>query len=396
MQKICDLHIHTKYSGGASRNIELFKIALNSKKKGIDLIGTGDCLHPSWLSELKTKLIEYSDGVFYLPEVPEVCFILQTEIELIWKYQSNMKRVHFLILFPNFEIVDESSKYISRYGDIMKEGRPKIYLSADSFIHGLKSIDNRIEIIPSHVFTPYFGIYGERSLFKNMKEALGESFSLIHAIETGLSADPLMVRSISELNRFAIISNSDSHSTSFHRLGRESSLLSLNKIDYRNFIESIIKNRILKTFEFKPSAGKYYYDGHRKERHENKLDYYCSPKLNVTNCPHCGRPLTKGVLSRVQQLCDQKIPDDIKFQYIVPLLSLIAVVLGGTEYDKRNLFIYDQLISKNESEFNIWEGKSNFKGIPDEIISAINKIREGKFWFLPGFDSNYGELQFNI
>ena len=229
-----------------------------------------------------------------------------------------------------------------------------------------------------------------------MSEALGGSIRLIYAIETGLSADPFMIRSISELDRFTVISNSDSHSTTLHRLGREASLFYLNKITYRNLIESIRTNKILKTYEFKPSAGKYYYDGHRKERHVNKLDYFCSPKLNVNTCPHCGKPLTKGVLSRVHKLYDQKYTEEISFQYVVPLLSLIAVILGGTEYDKKNLFVYDKLISNNGSEYNIWEGGSNFQGLSEDLISAIINVRKGNFWFVPGYDSNYGKLQINI
>ncbi|MFW9940010.1 MAG: endonuclease Q family protein [Candidatus Thorarchaeota archaeon] len=395
MQKICDLHIHSKYSRGASKNINIFKIALNSEKKGLDIIGTGDCLHPSWLYNLKNSLIEYSDGVYYLPKRPNVYFILQTEVELIWKYNSHLKKIHFLILFPNFEKVEESAEFLSKFSNLMEEGRPKIYNSAEYLIYGLKTIDFGIEIIPAHIFTPFFGIYGEKSRFKNMKEALGEGFSLIHAVETGLSADPFMIRCISELNRFTITSNSDCHSTLFHRLGRESSLYYFNKLDYRNIIESIRKNKVIKTYEFKPSAGKYYYDGHRKERHENNLAYFCSPKLNLVNCPHCNKKLTKGVLSRVLKLGDQKSPKEINFQYIVPLLSLISVVLGGTEYDKKNLSVYNMLISNNGSEYNIWEGKSNFEGLSEDLISAINKIRTGDFWFIPGYDANYGKLKFN-
>ena len=395
MQMIGDLHIHSKYSGGASRNINIFNLALNSAKKGINILGTGDCLHTSWLNDLKTNLIEYTDGVYYLDKVPNIYFILQTEIELIWKYNGHLKRVHFLILFPNFEKVNESLKFLSRFGDLGKNGRPKIYSSVESIIFGLKAIDRRIEIIPAHIFTPFFGILGEKSYFENMGEALGGSINLIHAIETGLSADPFMVRRISELDRFTIISNSDSHSTAFHRLGRESSVFYLNKINYRHLIESIRANKIVKTYEFKPSAGKYYYDGHKKERHENKLDYYCSPKLNLEICPYCGKSLTKGVLSRVQKLHDKKYTENISFQYIVPILSLIAVILGGTEYDRKNLFLYDKIISNNGSEYNIWEGKSNFKGLPEDLISAINHVRKGNFWFMPGYDSNYGKLQIN-
>ena len=98
MNKICDLHIHSRFSGGASKNIDIYRIASNCKIKGIDLVGTGDCLHPSWLNELKDSLIEASDGIFYNLKMPNVQFILQTEVEMIWKYNFKFKKVHFIVL----------------------------------------------------------------------------------------------------------------------------------------------------------------------------------------------------------------------------------------------------------------------------------------------------------
>ena len=394
MNKICDLHIHSKFSGGASKYIDVFKIAYNCNLKGIQIVGTGDCLHPLWLMELKENLIECSNGIYYTPKIPNVSFILQTEIEVIWKNHLDIKKVHFIVLFPNFEKLDEAFNFLNRFGNLTIEGRPKIYKSAENVIFGLKSIDEDIEIIPAHIFTPYFGIFGDKSHFNTMKEALGYGVNYINCIETGLSADPLMIRSISELNKVSIISNSDSHSTNFHRLGREATKIQFNKLNYPNLVDSIKRNKIVKTYEFKPSQGKYYYDGHRPERHNNKRDYYCSPKLNINICPYCKKKLTKGVLARVQDLSDQISPFKMNFQYIVPLLHLITVILGGSEYDQRNLSIYQNLIENNESEFAIWEGKSNFDKIPENLNEAINKIRNGKFWFIPGHDAVYGKLQF--
>ncbi|MFX1377834.1 MAG: endonuclease Q family protein [Promethearchaeota archaeon] len=394
MNKICDLHIHSKFSGGASKSIDIYKIAANCSVKGIQLVGTGDCLHPLWLNELKNNLIEHSDGIFYTPKIPNVNFILQTEIEATWKNITPVKKIHFVILFPNFEKLEESFNYLSKFGNLAQDGRPKIYKSAENLIFGLKSIDEYIEIIPAHIFTPYFGIFGNQSHFNTMKDALGYATSSINCIETGLSADPLMVRSISELNKVSIISNSDSHSTNFHRLGREATKINLNKLNYHNLIDSIKRNKIVKSYEFKPSHGKYYYNGHRPERHFDNKDYYCSPKLNINICPYCKKQLTKGVLARVQDLRDQINPFKINFQYIVPLLHVISIVLGRSEYDKRNLSIYYKLIENNDNEYAIWEGKSNFDNIPENLIEAIRKIRKGKFWFIPGHDAVYGKLQF--
>ncbi|UCC20119.1 MAG: hypothetical protein JSV62_02220 [Promethearchaeota archaeon] len=394
MNKICDLHIHSKYSGGASKNIDINKIAFNCNVKGIQLVGTGDCLHPLWLIELKNNLIEYSSGIFCTLKIPNVNFVLQTEIEAIWKNTSKIKNVHFIILFPNFEKLDESIKFLSNFGNLAKEGRPKIYRSAESLIFGLKSIDEDIEIIPAHIFTPYFGIFGDKPHFNTLKEALGYGMNQINCIETGLSADPLMVRSISELNKVSIISNSDSHSTNYHRLGREATKINFNKLNYNNLVDSLKRNKIIKTYECKPSQGKYYYDGHRPERHCDNKDYYCSPKLNINVCPYCKRKLTRGVLARVQDLSDQINPFKLNFQYIVPMLYLISIVLGGSEYDRGNLSIYQNLVENNDNEYDIWEGRSNFDNIPENLIKAIHKIRDGKFWFIPGHDAVYGKLQF--
>ncbi|MFW9901014.1 MAG: endonuclease Q family protein [Candidatus Thorarchaeota archaeon] len=394
MNKICDLHIHSRFSGGASKNIDIYRIASNCMIKGIDLVGTGDCLHPLWLNELKDSLIEASDGIFYNPKVPNVRFILQTEVEMIWKNNLKFKKVHFIILFPNFEKVEESIEILSKFGNLSKEGRPKIYNSPEKIIFSLKSIDRSIEIIPAHIFTPYFGLFGDISHFKSMEDALGTGKSYINCVETGLSADPLMVRRISDLNKVSLISNSDSHSPYFHRIGREATIFNINKLNYQSLINSIGKNKIIKTYEFKPSQGKYYYNGHRPERHTENQDYFCSPKLNINYCPYCKKKLTTGVLARVQELSDQQNPFQLKFQYIVPLLHLISIVLGKSEYDRRNLSIYQNLIAQNGSEYAIWEGKSNFNNIPEKLNEAIHKVRNGKFWFIPGHDAFYGKLQF--
>ena len=396
MRKICDLHLHSKYSGGASQNINLYNLASNSMMKGIDILGTGDCLHPTWLSEIKSELIEYSSGLFQSPLVQNVNLILQSEIEVIWKLYNKIKKVHLLLLFPSLEKLDEGVDFLSKYGNLKEEGRPKIFSTPETLTYGLKSIDEHIEIIPAHIFTPYFGMFGENPEFSTLKEVFGNSWNYINSVETGLSADPVMLRKISELNKVSIISNSDSHSTNFHRLGREATILNMNKLNYPNLIDSLKRNKIIKSYELKPSQGKYYYDGCRSERHNNKNDYFCSPKLKINTCPFCKRKLTKGVLSRVHKLSDQISPFKLNFQYIVPLLYLITLIQGGTEYSKENLSIYRKLISSNNGEYNIWEGKSNFQKIPEKLIDAINKVRNGKFWFIPGHDAVYGKLQFEI
>lgn len=395
MKYITDLHIHSKFSGGTSNNITILNIVKSCKIKGIDIVGTGDCLCSFWLENLKMQLQEENDGVYIYPMLPEIKFILQTEVELIWKVNKSIKKAHFVILFPNFSVLNESLERLSNCVNLQIDGRPKIYLSAENFILDLKEIDSRIEIIPAHIFTPYFGILGSECNFKSLKEALGRGFDQIYAIESGLSADPSLIRALSELNSFSIISNSDAHSTRFHRIGREATILNFNKLNFSNIVDSIRKNKILKTYEFRPSAGKYYYDGHRIERHSDQKiqkEYFCSPKRAIVNCPYCKKKLTKGVLSRVYDLRDQDINFQTNCQYIVPLYSLISIITGKYNVQKDNLNLYLQLVEANQNEYNIWEGSSVFEGIDQVIIGAINKIRNGEFYFIPGYDGIYGKL----
>ncbi|MHA1669126.1 MAG: hypothetical protein ACTSV5_00975, partial [Promethearchaeota archaeon] len=146
MEKVIDLHIHSKFSGGTSKRITIFNIALNNKIKGLDIVGTGDCLHPSWFKELKFELEEYDNGIYYHPKIPEIKFILQTEIETIWKIERECKKVHFIILIPNFHVLNEIYQFLSAYGALGEDGRPKIFLSVENFILELKKIDSLIEI----------------------------------------------------------------------------------------------------------------------------------------------------------------------------------------------------------------------------------------------------------
>ena len=133
---------------------------------------------------------------------------------------------------------------------------------------------------------------------------------------------------------------------------------------------------------------------HRGERHKNGIDYFCSPRRNNIDCPYCGKKLTKGVLFRIYELKDQEAVNTDKFQYIIPLLQLIATVNRSSEYNKKILEIYHKIVENNQGEYNVWEGSSNFDGIPSKIIDGINKIRDGKYYFIPGHDNFYGSLCF--
>ncbi|MCK5183389.1 MAG: hypothetical protein KAQ95_03710, partial [Candidatus Heimdallarchaeota archaeon] len=68
---VCDLHSHSSYAGGTG-SLDLRTAVDNMPKKGVRVVGTGDCLYPPWLTILKDQLVdEDEDGVFELKNATE-------------------------------------------------------------------------------------------------------------------------------------------------------------------------------------------------------------------------------------------------------------------------------------------------------------------------------------
>jgi len=170
MEKICDLHIHSRYSGGTSNLINVQKLAQNCRLKGIDIVGTGDCFHPLWLKEINQHMTEDSVGLLTFPKIPQVKFVLQSEVELLWKQNSNLKKAHFIILLPNSDKLKYVSEFLASFGNLNKDGRPVLKISPEKFIVSMDSFDEMIEVIPAHIFTPFYGILGNNLQFKSLKD----------------------------------------------------------------------------------------------------------------------------------------------------------------------------------------------------------------------------------
>ncbi|MHA1410667.1 MAG: endonuclease Q family protein [Candidatus Odinarchaeia archaeon] len=271
-QYIADLHIHSRYSGGCSKNLTIENISYFANLKGVSLIATGDFTFSKWLMEIKEKLEFDEETGLYLYEKDniKIHYILQSEVNLtIDEGKKGIKRIHNIILAPEPQVVNQINEALSKYGSLQGDARPNLKIQPNEFIEILKEIDHRIEIIPSHIFTPWFGLFGSFSGYDSIKDCYKDKVSEIHALETGLSADPLYIYAISELDNYSIISCSDLHSYYPHRLGREATVFELDELTYENIIGALRTNdnRLKMTFEFKPEEGKYNYDGCRGEKH---------------------------------------------------------------------------------------------------------------------------------
>ncbi len=397
MRIIADFHIHSKYSRATSQKMDLDGISRGAKLKGLNLVGTGDFTHPLWLKELKSKLREKDFGIY---EYKGINFILTTEVNTDFEFEGKIRRVHHVIHAPSFEIVEQINEALSKFGDLTKDGRPTLKISAPELVEILMQISKDIFIYPAHAWTPHFGIFGSRVGFSSIEECYQDMSKYIYALETGLSSDPPMNWRLSKLDKYTLISNSDSHSPHTWRIGREANFFELKKLDYKELHKVIKKKdpkKFLFTLEVNPNYGKYHYTGHRN------CGVCLHPKeaMKLNNiCPVCGKKLTIGVLQRVEELADReegfRPKNSIDFKTLLPLYELISHVTGIKQlYSEKVLRIHDSLIKKfgNELRILLEVKREELEKFGDKrLVDLIMKNREGKIKIRPGYDGVYGEI----
>ena len=391
---IADLQIHSKYSRATSKNMDLDEITKYAKIKGLDVVGTGDFTHPLWLKELKQKLIDVNNGVYMYDDV---MFILTGEISLIYTQGGKQRRVHHVILAPNFSVLDQINEWLDKKGRRDYDGRPIFGFNSVELVENLMSISKDIEIIPAHAWTPWYGIFGSMSGFDSLEECFRDKTKYIHTIETGMSSDPALNWRISALDDITLTSNSDAHSAWPWRLGREANVFDFREITYDNVIGAFrTRKDFAFTIETSPSYGKYHYDGHRA------CNFSCSPeqskKLKEV-CPKCGKKLTIGVMYRVEQLADREegfVPKGmVPFKTLIPLSEVIAAVFDTEVFSKKVWEVYNRLIDRFDNEFNILlnvPADELKKTVDEKLAELIIKNRENKLHIEPGYDGVYGKL----
>jgi len=413
MKVTADLHLHSRFSRAVSSQMNVSTIANWAVKKGIDLVATGDWTHPLWLRELEANLKENEEGIYRLKgsDKNSPGFILSTEISSVYLQSGKSHRIHYLVFAPNFEVIEKVNKELTKKGvNLLSDGRPILGMSVKVVAEVLWNIDKRIIIIPAHAWTPWFSLYGSISGFESIRECFGEFAENIFAIETGLSSDPAMNWRIGELNSKNIVSFSDAHSPA--KLGREMTIFNLESLSFENLRNSLMNPQgISHTIEFYPEEGKYHYTGHRN----CKIVY--SPndtrKRGIT-CPVCGKPLTVGVMSRVEYLAKKEIEtesfidefgvrwikskDQNRAPYVmmVPLLEIISESLASGETSQKVLQIYDQLVNNFGSEYKVLleTALSELeKATYPKVVEGIKKVRLGDIQILPGYDGVYGVVK---
>ncbi len=408
-----DLHVHSRYSRATSKNLTLRNLAAWAIIKGLDVVATGDFTHPGWLKEIEDSLEEVGNGLLRLKkekkknlekEIPwwgdepfldrDLYFILSCEISSIYKKKKRIRKIHNVVFFPSLESVKKFNKYLSKIGNLEADGRPILGFDSEDLLKLVLDIDPYGFLVPAHIWTPWFSLFGANSGFDSIEECFGPYTSEIFALETGLSSDPEMNWLWSELDRFYLISNSDAHSG--EKLAREANIFS-GEPSYYLIYDSLKKKKknFLGTIEFFPEEGKYHLDGHRKCK--VVLDPKEAIKLNNI-CPVCKQPITIGVLHRIISLADREKPkkpkDHPDFLSFIPLCEILSEILGGNTRSKGVLNFYKRLIKTFGPELFILKDVplEELKPVSIWLYEAIKRMRERKVYKKPGFDGQYGQI----
>ena len=406
MRFIADLHVHSHYSRATSKDMSPDGIERWAQLKGVRVIGTGDFTHPGWLRELEEKLEPAGNGLFALrkefrsSDVPHSCradvsFVLSAEISCIYSKNGRTRKVHAVVLAPDFAAAARLNLALAKIGNITADGRPILGLDAKELLRITLDTSPGMLFIPAHAWTPHFSVFGAASGFDRMEECFDELTPHIAAIETGLSSDPLMNWRLSALDAITLVSNSDAHSAA--KIGREANIFD-TELSYPAMIEAIkTRKGFLGTIEFFPEEGKYHYDGHRD------CGVSFSPKETIHHgflCPVCGRKVTVGVMHRVEKLADReegfRPPGALPYSSIIPLPGLIGEALKVGPASKKVNALYFSLLEKLGNEFKV------LLDVPLEdivtagapvIAEAVGRMRAGKVHIAPGFDGEYGKVR---
>ncbi len=394
MRVIADLHLHSKYSRATSRDMDVENLARWCRLKGITLVGTGDFTHPVWFREMRAKLKPTGRGLFTYEGVH---FLLTVEVANIYPQGGRLRKIHNLILAPSFEVVERLNAVLGRFGNLMADGRPTLSLPCDKLVEYVSELSPDCLVIPAHVWTPWFSLYGSNSGFDALEECFRDQSRHIVAVETGLSSDPPMNWRLSELDRVLLVSNSDAHSPA--KLGREANVFEMDVLDYSELVRILRERdtaRFLYTIEFFPEEGKYHFDGHRN----------CNQRLAPREtkalqglCPVCRRPLTVGVMHRVELLADREegyIPEGaVPYRSLIPLEEIIAEARGAQVGTAAVREEYLQLCREFGGEFRV------LLDVPPEelarvasprVVEGLRRVREGQVQIVPGYDGVFGEI----
>jgi uncharacterized protein (TIGR00375 family) len=290
-------------------------------------------------------------------------------------------------------------KKLQMFGNLAVDGRPCLKIDSRELLEIVISIDEKNMLIPAHIWTPWYSILGSKSGFDSIIECFRDLSNHIYAVETGLSSDPSMNREVAFLDNYTLLSNSDAHSP--ENIGREVTYFNLSP-DLNSLLYAIKQGKknfgYSGTIEFFPEEGKYFLDGHRKC---NYFQEYTNINYPFNVCPKCGKELTIGVKSRINQVCRSKnlerCTEKTNFQKVTPMVNVLSQIFKRSPKSNKVITEYEKYVSTLGTELEI------LVTIPIEIIQKtsielaeyINNMRNGNINIVPGYDGIFGSISIN-
>lgn len=382
-----DLHVHGRTAAGTSKEGSIYNFAKNAARKGIGVLGTGDCLHPEWIQEIVSNLRNDKESGTWIAS-NGVKFILTAEVNCVFEWKERTRKIHHLIAFPDLEALYAARAAMSRWSsDLDYDGRPTLKVSAFAFVEAMCKVVPDIFIMPCHIWTPWYGVFGSNG-FDSLYECYGSQTKNISCLETGISADPGDCAKVKEVENFKVVSFSDAHSPWLNRLGRESVVMTNDSPDYHDVVRMLSKgDGFVRTIEYPAELGKYHYSGHRK------CGYKASPEeFGDGLCKVCHKPMTTGVVQRIGSLRSGDGAKSRKYRTLIPLKELFESKFSS---DLSNYYL-DNIINKIGSEYAILEAdESKLKEAcqTEHIYDLVKRNIENKITIDPGFDGEYGEIR---
>ncbi|MDR7279991.1 uncharacterized protein (TIGR00375 family) [Catenuloplanes atrovinosus] len=411
---VADLHIHSKYSRACSRDLNMPNLAWWARRKGVALLGTGDFTHPAWFDHLRETLKPAEPGLYRLApdveadiarrlpprlssaaEASPMRYMLSVEISTIYKRGDRTRKVHHLIYMPDLDAAARFNAALGRIGNLGSDGRPILGLDSRDLLEIVLEASPDGYLVPAHIWTPWFSALGSKSGFDAIADCYADLAPHIFAVETGLSSDPAMNGRVSSLDAYQLVSNSDAHSPP--ALAREATVLS-SALDYYSVREALrTGDGLAGTIEFFPEEGKYHADGHRN----CGINWEPSRSREAGGiCPECGKGLTIGVLSRVEDLADRAPdvarPNAKRVTHLVPLAEILGEINAVGARSKTVEGQLHSLIAALGSELDILTTVpvADVTAAGGELIGeAIARLRRGQVHRIPGYDGEYGIIK---
>ena len=154
------------------------------QNKSIDIVGTGDFTHPAWYDQLKAKLTSAGNGFYKLKSIPQenpfpaakplekpIYFCLTSEVCTIYTHKGKVRKVHHLLFADSFNTVQRLNQQLAKVGDLAADGRPILHISARNLLEIVCETSPRCHLIPAHIWTPWFALFGSKSGYDAIQEA---------------------------------------------------------------------------------------------------------------------------------------------------------------------------------------------------------------------------------